>query len=336
MNNSYKIFIILEEAQGQISASSLELLAAARAIVKQITDAAPEVCALYLSDSEISKENSSQLFAKGADIVYSITNSKLKTFNGKYYAAAIYELIALKQPKIVLFSATKSGRELAPQVSTKFNTGLTADCTSLQIADNKLVSIRPTFGGKLMAEILCKTYPQMATLRPGAVKQLDYIYATKGKVESYFPNLENIHSSQKIVEIIKSESAVSGSNLTTAQIVLTGGLGLKSENNFKKLQKIVQAFNSPNIAMGATRGAVEEGLAPKYMQIGQTGISVAPKLYITFGVSGAIHHLIGVENAQTIIAVNNDENAPIFSACDYKIKADAVKLIDDILLHFTS
>lgn len=332
---NYDIFVVAETSYddaANILPCSFELLAAARTLCKQAAGTNPRVFAIYLSNLEISPENAAQLFAKGADAIYSIVNPKLDVFNGKYFGKSISELISIKQPKIVLFSATKSGRELAPVVSTTFATGLTADCTSLKIIEeNKLVSIRPTFGGKLMAEIMCKTYPQMATLRPGAVKQLDYIYSTSGKIEKFSPNLDNVFSAQTIVEIIKNKDLITDSNLQSAQIVLAGGLGLKSAANFKKLMKIAKLVNSPNLAVAASRGAVEAEFAPKYMQVGQTGISISPKVYIAFGISGAIHHLVGIENAQTIVAVNNDENAPIFSNCNYKIKTDAIELLDEII-----
>ena len=238
------------------------------------------------------------------------------------FAALIVKLISEKKPEIVLFSASRLGRELAPRVASTLDTGLTADCTSLRIENNKFISVRPTFGGRLMAEILCKKLPQMATLRPGVVK----IAAIEKGVEEIHLKLPEAPPEHKILKITKNEHPVS--NLSDAKIVLTGGKGLKTKENFDKLFKLAAKLG---VAVAATRGAVEAGLAPKYLQVGQTGTSIAPEIYITFGVSGAIHHMIGVENVHKIIAVNNDPDAPIFSNCDYKICADALGVIDDLL-----
>ncbi len=279
---------------------SLEILFAAKTLAVQLEPKA-KVTALYLPENA--------------------------EFSPQFFSSSIVELIKEKNPEIVLFSASAFGRALAPRISTSFDTGLTADCTSLRIEDNKLISIRPTFGGRLMAEILCKKSPQMATLRPGAIK-INAQEDTPGViVEEIYLSQPDTPFEHKIVNTIKNEQT--GSNLACAQIVFTGGKGLKTKENFDKLIQIAAKF--PNTAAGATRGAVEAGIAPKHLQIGQTGVSIAPKIYITFGVSGAIHHLIGVENAQKIIAVNIDSTAPIFSNCDYGIRTDAIKFIDEIL-----
>ena len=246
----------------------------------------------------------------------------------KTFATRIVELIQEKKPEIVLFSASHFGRELAPRVSSTLNTGLTADCTSLRIENDKLISVRPTFGGRLMAEILCKTLPQMATLRPGALK----IETTRGDVEEIYLELPQTLSEQKILKITKNEELVS--NLSEAKIVLAGGKGLKTKENFDKLFELAAKLSAKTgliISVGATRGAVEASLAPKHLQIGQTGISIVPETYIAFGISGAIHHMVGVENAHKIIAINNDPQAPIFLNSDYNICEDALRVIDDLL-----
>lgn len=330
MGKEYRIFIFIEnDVRNKPVAPSFELLSSARQLAKQIQGMDTKVCALYLSDVAVPKEFEKQIFEGGADKIYSIIEPKLAQFNAKYYSEAIYQELSHFTPDIVLFSATKLGRELAPLVSTKFNTGLTADCTSLQIADNRLISTRPTFGGRLMAEIFCKTNPQMATLRPGSVLKLDYSYNSNGITEEFFPNLDNVFSSQKIIKVV--QNTIATSNLGEADIVFAGGMGLKTQDNFDKLRKIVEKYNSSKVAFAASRRAVEAGFAPQCNQVGQTGITIAPKLYIAFGISGAIHHLIGIENAQTVVAVNNDPNAPIFSACDYKICSDANEVLEDIL-----
>lgn len=286
-----KIFAIMENN----APHSFELLTVAKALATQLEPRA-SVSALYLpKDAGISP---------------------------KFFADLIVQLIKENSPEIVLFSASRLGRELAPRVSSTLETGLTADCTSLRIENNKLVSVRPTFGGRLMAEILCKRLPQMATLRPGALK----ITEIEGVVEEIYLNSPDLQPELKIIKLTKNEHPAS--NLSEAKIVFTGGKGLKTKENFDKLCELAAKLN---VAVGATRGAVEAGLAPKYMQVGQTGISIAPEIYVTFGVSGAIHHMIGVENAREIIAVNNDPSAPIFSTCDYKICADAIEMLDKLL-----
>ncbi len=263
---------------------------------------------------------------KKVSAIYLPENASLYT---KAFAALIVKLIGEKEPEIVLFSASRLGRELAPRIAATLNTGLTADCTSLRIGNDKLISIRPTFGGRLMAEITCKTLPQMATLRPGSLK----IAPCEGVVEEIHLELPETPPEQKILKITKNDYPVS--NLNEAKIVLTGGKGLKTKENFDKLFELAAKFSKADtcakVAVGATRGAVEAGLAPKHLQVGQTGTSIAPEVYIAFGVSGAIHHMIGVENAHKIIAVNNDPNAPIFSSADYTICDDALRVIDDLL-----
>lgn len=333
----YKIFAVMENLEDEIENFSYELIAAARNLAGQMQNIDVQVCAVCFSNEKISQHLSDKIFNSGADVIYSITDAKLAEFNSNLFSISLAKLIEKENPNILITTASKKGRELAPRVSTRFNTGLTADCTSLNIFEKngeyKLASIRPTFGGRLMAEILSKATPQMATLREGSYRRLEEIYNSPKILKEFFPNLADVNSSVKIIELIKTTCS-QNSNLSEAQVVLAGGKGLKSKENFLKLENLVNSFNSPVVALGASRGAIDAGIAPKCAQIGQTGVTICPKLYITFGISGAIHHLIGVENAGTIIAVNTDKNAPIFSSCDYIINTCAINLLNELNSNF--
>lgn len=333
----YKIFAVMENLNNGIENFSFELIAAARHLALQMLNGEAQVCAVYFSNEKISDNLSNEIFNSGADIIYSIIDVKLAEFNSKLFASSLSKLVEKESPNILITTASKKGRELAPRVSTHFNTGLTADCTSLNIFEKnneyKLASIRPTFGGRLMAEILTKATPQMATLREGSYRRLCGIYNSPKILKEFFPNLDDENSSIKIIELIKTACS-QNSNLAEAQVVLSGGKGLKTRENFQKLENLVSFFNSPLVKLGASRAAIEAGIAPKSAQIGQTGVTICPKLYIAFGISGAIHHLIGVENAGEIIAVNTDKNAPIFSNCDYIINTCAINLLDELNSNF--
>ncbi|MBE7706904.1 MAG: electron transfer flavoprotein subunit alpha/FixB family protein [Cyanobacteria bacterium SIG30] len=321
MNN--EIFVYIEKINNKVRDVSLELLNNARNLNGK-------VCAILCSEKE---ENDFQiLYENGADKVYNLIDKKLNIYNSLYFSDAIIKLVKEKEPKIILVGATKIGRDLAPKISSSLNTGLTADCTKLEIVnykdEEKLASTRPTFGGSLMATILCKNYPQMATVRENVIKKADKIYKENGELENFYPNIEK-ESKIQIIEFIEDVKK-NTDNLANAQIVLAGGLGLKNKENFEKLEKIASLFGT-NCAVGATRGAVDKGYASKDKQIGQTGKTIAPKIYVAFGISGAIQHMVGIENSDYIIAINNDENAQIFENCDLKIVEDAQTVIDSLL-----
>lgn len=326
------IFIICQykRAQNTFRRGTLELLSAARELKEQginefNTDY--QICAVVLDcglDTDFYP-----LFKFGADKVIYLKHKRFETYDLKYFTCALVKLIKEKTPDIVLFSATNHGRELAPGVTSKLNTGLTADCTSLELqmskGEIKLAATRPTFGGVLMATIFCKTNPQCATVREGVLKtkEIDCPY---GEVEEYF--LEEEFCSQSRVKIVEFIPKPANNDLEGAKVIFAGGKGLKTKENFEKLRKLCAILN---VSLGASRGAVDLGIAPQSCQIGQTGKTVSPEIYVAFGISGAIHHMCAMSASRIVAAVNNDPNAPIFSHCDYKIVTDANTLIDEML-----
>lgn len=304
-----------------------ELLAAAQDLASKFPDKL-KVSAIVASNEDFSSIKNS-LYENGADKIYHIKNEKMTDY--MEIAKATEELCRLKNPEIFLVPATNLGRSIAPLIASALNTGLTADCTKLEITtfkdEKKLASTRPTFGGQLMATILCKNKPQMATVRPSVLQKRTDTYKNEGEFEEFIPNFENYESRVKILarEINKNKFS---SELENASIIVAGGKGLKNEENFTKLRKFANLIGA---AYAGSRGTVDAGFIDKDHQIGQTGKTVAPKVYVAFGISGAIHHLTGINNAQKIIAVNTDENAPIIENSDIAIIEDASKVLDELL-----
>ena len=240
------------------------------------------------------------------------------------YSNIFSQILEEEKPEIVLFGATNQGRDLAPRVAAKLKTGLTADCTQLEISeDGKLLATRPTFAGQLFAQILTKSCPQMATIRPNTFER-----SADVGFEDCFSEIRHYDcvSETKILKIIKNTS--DEYSLSDANIIFAGGMGLKSKENFDLLKDVAEKFNAK---IGASRKAVEKGLADKKYQVGQTGQMVAPKVYVAVGISGAIQHLSGIENAKTIIAVNPDIDAQIHQFADYSIFCDAQTFLSQML-----
>jgi electron transfer flavoprotein alpha subunit len=323
--SSNEIFVYVENKRDVARAVTLELLNCARSLNSGL------VCAVYLGDMPPSKLLEGVLFEAGAQKIYQIIDEKLSHYNTKNYSNAILQLVQAKDPKIILFGATKQGRDLAPSISSKLQTGLTADCTKLEVIDfkgeEKLASTRPTFGGSLMATILCKSMPQMASVRENVMKKAKTPYEREGEVEIFNPDLSNCNSSIKILDFIENtKKNIDG--MQDAQVVFGAGRGIKTKENYEKLEKLAEALGA---SLGASRALVDDGIADKERQIGQTGKMVAPKIYVAFGISGALQHMCGVENAQYIVAINKDKDAPIFKNCDLGIVADVQKVIDEML-----
>ncbi len=324
MSNN-EIFVYVENKKDIVRAVTLELLNCARNLNSG------RVCAVYLGDEPASKLLEGILFEAGAQKIYQIIDEKLLYYNTKKYSTAISQLIQAKNPKIVLFGATKRGRDLAPSISSKLQTGLTADCTKLEVVDfrgeEKLASTRPTFGGSLMATILCKKTPQMASVRENVMKKAQTPYEREGEIEIFNPNLSECISNVEILDFIENTKK-NIDNMQDAHIILSAGRGIKTKENYEKLEKLAELLGA---SLGASRALVDDSIAPKERQIGQTGKMVAPKIYVAFGISGALQHMCGVENAEYIIAINKDKEAPIFKNCDLGIVADAQKIIDEML-----
>lgn len=265
---------------------------------------------------------------RGVNKVFYFEDEEFKNYSTQYYSKCIVDLVSVIKPEILLIGATNEGRDLAPRISAALKTGLTADCTGLDINDKgQLAATRPTFGGQLMATILCKNYPQMATVRPNVFK----ITRDNSFVETEFVSCPvNISYLEKSVELIDFKKTVDNiiNDLDSAEIIVAGGKGLKTEKGFELLKQFADKIGG---TVAATRGAVELGLAPVSIQVGQTGKTVSPKVYIACGISGAIQHTIGMSGSEHIIAINNDPEAPIFEIADTGIVGDFFEIIPEYL-----
>ena len=261
---------------------------------------------------------------RGVNKVYYFEDDEFNNYSTEYYSKCLVDLVGVIKPEILLIGATNQGRDLAPRVSAALGTGLTADCTGLDINEKgQLAATRPTFGGQLMATILCKTYPQMATVRPNVFKVNPQDFYVETELISCPANISYLKKNVELIDFKKTiESEIN--DLDSAEIIVAGGKGLKNEKGFELLRSFAQKIGA---TVGATRGAVEMGLAPASIQIGQTGKTVNPKVYIACGISGAIQHTVGMTGSEHIIAINNDENAPIFDIADTGIVGDIFEIL---------
>ena len=320
--SGYKgVWAFAEQNDGKIMNVGLELLGVGR----ELADALDVPLSAALLGSEIS-DKAQQLIHCGADQVYLIDHPLLKNYQTDIYTKAMVSLIDRFFPEVVLFGATSMGRALAPRIAARIQTGLTADCTELSIDTEKklLVQTRPAFGGNLMATIISPNHrPQMATVRPNVMKRLEPQTSREGKVievKDVTLQAEDIYT--KILEIVHDD--VTAVNLQEADIIVSGGRGLGKAENFSLIQELADTIGG---AVGASRATVDAGWIPSYHQVGQTGKTVHPKLYIACGISGAIQHLIGMQTSDNIIAINKDPEAPIFNVATYGVVADLFDIV---------
>lgn len=287
-----------------------------------------EVNAILFSDGTNLEQNKEILSKNGFNKVFIAKSDILKQYSTEYYSKIVIDLIKDTEPEIFLIGATTQGRELAPIVATNLNTGLTADCTNLDINEKgQLASTRPTFGGNLMATILCKNYPQMATVRPKVLKKSDKeIIKNTEFIELNF-DLSTTKKSVELIEFIENKQ-LADVRIDEAEIIVAGGKGMKNQQGFELLQKLAQVLGG---SVGASRGAVDMKIADSSVQVGQTGKTVVPKIYIACGISGAIQHTVGMSGSDKIIAINKDENAPIFKIADIGIVADAFEILPELI-----
>lgn len=264
----------------------------------------------------------------GTDRVYYFEDDILEEYSSEYYSKLLSDLAGVIKPEILLIGATNQGRDLAPKVSATLHTGLTADCIELDINEKgQLAATRPTFGGQLMATILCKTYPQMATVRPKVFKVRTTDSHKNTEFISCPINLTGVEKHTRLLEFTKTlENTIN--DLDSAEIIVAGGKGLKNEKGFELLKEFAQSIGG---TIAASRSAVEMGLAPQSIQIGQTGKTVRPKVYIACAISGAVQHTVGMNGSEYIIAINTDENAPIFDIADTGIVGDFFEIIPEFL-----
>lgn len=269
----------------------------------------------------------------GIDKVYVYEHADFAHYDTDVYSKIAIELAKDIKPEIILIGATNQGRDLAPRISSALHTGLTADCTELDINEKGLLAAtRPTFGGQLMATILCKNYPQMATVRPKVFKPMaEDAYRETEFVSKYF-DLSAVAKRVEFLEFFKTlDDAIN--ELDSADIIVAGGRGMGSVEGFQLLKDFADKIGG---VVGATRAAVDMGIADKSIQIGQTGKTVRPKLYIACGISGAIQHVVGMKDSDKIVAINIDENAPIFDLADLGIVGDVFEVLPMLLGHFNT
>ncbi len=317
--SAYKgIWVFAEQRYGKLRTVAFELINQAKVLSK---DLQVSVSAVILGNNI--KNLSQELIAYGADEVLVMDAPWLNDFNDHVYGEVMVDLINEYKPEIVLIGATSNGRSLAPHISATLQTGLTADCTQLQIDVEKrlLMQTRPAFGGNLMATIVCPNHrPQMSTVRPKVFKPAEPDYAIEGKV-TVLPVPAQVEGFVKLLKNIDNEE---GLNLSDADIIIGVGKGIGSEKNIKLAQELADALGG---ALGASRPVVDSGWMPYSQQVGQTGKTVAPKIYIACGISGAIQHLAGLAEIETIIAINNDPDAPIFNVAHYGIVGDVREIL---------
>ena len=269
------------------------------------------------------------LIAHGADIVYRADNEALNYFTDETYGAVLTDLIQQHKPEVVLAGATAIGRSFIPGVACTLGAGLTADCTQLDTRtdDGALLQTRPAFGGNIMATIECpNSRPQMSTVRPKVMKELEYDESRKGEIIDVKLQPAMLQSRVRVIESVIAEQ--DDVNIHESDILVGGGRGLDSEKGFKLIRELAASLNG---SVAASRAAVDAGWIGYPHQVGQTGKTVAPKLYIACGISGAIQHVAGMQSAETIVAINRDKNAPIFDVADFGIVGDLFEILPKLI-----
>lgn len=314
------VFIFAQQVDNKITGVSYELLGKARDLAEE---RGAKVTAVLLG---YRLEGLAEKLAKyGADRVVVVDDPALETYMTEPYVHALTAVVNEYKPEILLYGATAIGRDLAPRVSARVHTGLTADCTGLDIqADTgNLMMTRPAFGGNIMATILCPDHrPQMATVRPGVMQRISPLENAKCEVVAF--QVENL-ADNKNVEILEVIKKVGGRmDIQDAKVLVSGGRGMGGPENFGILEELAEAMGG---TVSSSRAAVDAGWVEKDRQVGQTGKTVRPNLYIACGISGAIQHLAGMEESDIIVAINKDPGAPIFETADYGIVGDALRII---------
>lgn len=318
--SQYKdVYVFVEQRDGIIQKVAVELLGKAR----ELADSLNEKVVAMLLGYEIA-DQAQQLIAYGADVVLCVDQRELVQYVTEPYAQAITQIVRERKPSVVLIGATTIGRDLGPRLSARLETGLTADCTGLDISDDRdLLMTRPAFGGNLMATIICKEHrPQMSTVRPGVMRAKAKDESRQGVVETLNVNFDKSKFKVKVLETVKEQK--NKTDITEAKVLVSGGRGVGNAEGFAMLEKLAAALNAE---VSSSRAMVDAGIMPHDRQVGQTGKTVRPDLYFALGISGAIQHLAGMEESELIIAVNKDKYAPIFNAADLGIVGDVKKVV---------
>ena len=330
------VYVFAQQVDNEISGIAYELLGKGKELAAKLNE---EVTAVLIGHDV--KGLADKLAEYGADKVIVVDDPELKEYRTEPYAHALPSVINEFKPDIVLVGATAIGRDLGPTVSARVATGLTADCTVLEIGDfplvaipgkedeqkhNQLLMTRPAFGGNTIATIACPdNRPQMATVRPGVMQKIEPIVGAKANVIEYNPGFTPNDRYVEIKEIVKAVSDTV--DIMDAKILVSGGRGVGSPENFKILEDLAEALGG---SVSCSRAVVDSGWKPRDLQVGQTGKTVRPNLYIACGISGAIQHTAGMEESDIIIAINKDEDAPIFDVADYGIVGDLNKIIPQL------
>ena len=325
------VFVFAQQVDNVLDGVAFELLGKGKELAKDLNT---EVTAVLIGSGV--KGLADQLAEYGADRVIVVDDPQLKDYRTEPYAHALASVINEYKPEIMLVGATAIGRDLGPTVSARVKTGLTADCTMLEIGDfplnaapgqeqqhNQLLMTRPAFGGNTIATIACPyNRPQMATVRPGVMQKIAPIAGAKANVVEYNPGFT---PNDRYVEILKVVKAVKNTaNIMDAKILVSGGRGVGSKENFKLLEDLAEVLGG---TVSCSRAVVDAGWKSKDLQVGQTGKTVRPQIYFAIGISGAIQHVAGMEESDLIVAINKDETAPIFDVADYGIVGDLNKVV---------
>jgi len=312
------IWVFVEIKDKKVRNVTYELLGKARQLADELGE---NVCAILLGKDV--KRLCKDISAYGADKIFVAEDASLEQYYTDPFTSVLVGLITKYEPNIVIYPATKIGRDLAPRVAATLEVGLTADCTGLSIQDGRLLQTRPAFGGNIMADIISVTRPQMATVRPNVMKKglPNKDRSVEVIVVPMKINIKGIRTVIKEITSIKSSDAIP---LDEAKIIVSGGRGVGSKENFKIIEDLAGILNA---AVGASRSVVDLGWKPKSFQVGQSGTTVSPKIYVACGISGKIQHLVGMSGSDIIIAINKDPEAPIFNVADYGIVGDLNKIV---------
>ena len=328
------VYVFAQQVDNELSGIAFELLGKAKELA---ADLSTDVTAVLIGSGV--KGLADQLAEYGADKVIVVDDPELKEYRTEPYAHALASVINEYKPEIVLVGATAIGRDLGPRVSARVATGLTADCTVLEIGDfpinpvpnqeqkhNQLLMTRPAFGGNTIATIACPdNRPQMATVRPGVMQKIDPIAGAKAEVIEYNPGFTPNNKYVEILDVVKELSDTV--DIMDAKILVSGGRGVGSAENFKILQDLADVIGG---TVSCSRAVVDNGWLPKELQVGQTGKTVRPNVYFAIGISGAIQHTAGMEESDIIVAINKDETAPIFDVADYGLVGDLNKIVPQL------
>jgi electron transfer flavoprotein alpha subunit len=318
------VWVFAEQRQGTLTPVVVELLGEGRKLADKL---GVKLCALLVGSNV--KDLIQTLIHYGADRVYCVDNELLEKYTTDGYSKAVCIAVEKYKPEIIMMGATHIGRDLAPRIASKLNTGLTADCTGLAIdpEDGKLRQTRPAFGGNLMATIICpETRPQMCTVRPGVMDKAIKDTNRTGETIEIEVDISQKDIRTKVLEIVKIKRDMIP--LTDADVIVSGGMGIKNAEGFKMLKELADVLGG---TLGASRATVDAGWIDKSRQVGQTGTTVRPKLYIACGISGAIQHLAGMQESGMIVAINTNPNAPIFEVADYGIVGDVYEVVPQLI-----